>query len=202
MSGAPVTLTIENGLAMVALGLPPKNIMNHAFFDALDDAVSSALNTPNIAGIVMHGRGRHFSCGADLPELAQRFSDPPVARLFLRRNLALFETIAQSPVPVVAAISGCCLGAGLELALTCRRRIAAPRAVFSLPESTFGIIPGCGGTVRLPRLIGRAAAVEMILSGRTMESSEALSLGLIDHIVPRESLLAAAAAWCHRDSVQ
>jgi len=93
---------------------------------------------------------------------------------------------------VVAAISGCCLGAGLELALACHYRVSAPSAVFSLPEATFGLMPGCGGTVRLPALVGVGRAIELSLSGRTIGADEALACGLVDMVVEKKALLSTA----------
>jgi enoyl-CoA hydratase/carnithine racemase len=103
-----------------------------------------------------------------------------------------FAAIERSCVPVVAAISGCCLGVGLELALCCHARIAAQGAVMSLPEASFGLLPGCGGLVRLSRLCGRAVALELSLCGRTVCAEEALALGLVDRVVARRDLEKAA----------
>ncbi len=92
----------------------------------------------------------------------------------------------------MAAVGGCCLGSGLELALACRWRIAAANAVFALPETSFDLMPGCGGTVRLPSLVGRGRAVDLVLSGRFVDAGEAREIGLVDAIVDRRDLLAAA----------
>ena len=92
----------------------------------------------------------------------------------------------------MAAVGGCCLGSGLELALACRWRVAAANAVFALPETSFDLMPGCGGTVRLPLLVGRGRAVELLLSGRFVDAAEAREIGLVDAVVDRRDLLAAA----------
>jgi enoyl-CoA hydratase/carnithine racemase len=143
-----------------------------------------------VRGLVIHGAGRHFSAGADLPEMrAGLQQDAGRWRAHLLEATRHLERLSQLPYPVVAAISGCCLGSALELALACTRRVAAANAVFALPESTFGLLPGCGGTVRLPRLVGAGRAAELILSGRTFGAAEALEWGVVARVTTRERLL-------------
>jgi 3-hydroxyacyl-CoA dehydrogenase len=127
---------------------------------------------------VIIGAGKTFVAGADIREFDKPLRDPQVP--------AVIEAIEACAKPVVAAIRGAALGGGFELALGCDARIATPDAVVGLPEVTLGIIPGAGGTQRLPRLIGLAPAIEMITSGRRVGASEALRLGLIDSIVEGE----------------
>jgi enoyl-CoA hydratase/carnithine racemase len=187
---APIQLSFLGDIAHLALDNPPKNLMDHSFFDTLTSACAHAMNRKPLAGMIVYAHGRHFSCGADLnqlQEVIQHDGSP-----FLTQNLKIFSSIERVAVPVVAAISGCCLGAGLELALACRHRIAAPQAMFALPESTFGIMPGCGGSVRLPLLIGKSRAIELILTGRLFGAEEALSMGVIDRIVAAQDLLETA----------
>jgi len=195
MTEPPVRLRVDNGIAFCELCSPPGNVMNSAFFEcfsALGDSFAAC--AARVRGMVVYGGGRHFSSGADVDEIKSIIAGRPEAltsELFLKNHHAL-ESLAQLAFPVVAAISGCCLGAGLELALACRYRICAPNAVFSLPEATFGLMPGCGGTVRLPAIIGEARAIELALSGRTIGADEAHACGLLDLVVEKKALLPTA----------
>jgi enoyl-CoA hydratase len=190
----PLLLTQKGTTAFLTLNAPPGNAMNAAFFGAFARLCRDRLPALRVRGLIVHGSGRHFSSGADVDELRGmlRLVDARDDAQFLTRNVDVFLRLEQLPFPVIAAVSGCCLGAGTELALACHYRVAATRATFALPESTFGLMPGCGGTVRLPRLVGTGKAAEMILSGRTMLADEALAIGLVDAIVDRKELLAAA----------
>ena len=183
----------SEGIAILTVCAPPRNEMTLAFFRALADLRREVFPRLAVRGVVVHGEGRHFSSGADLAELrAILAARSDEAEALLRDNHLSFQALESLPFPVVAAIGGCCLGAGLELALACHARIAAPRAVFALPEVSFGLMPGCGGTVRLPRLVGPSKAAELILSGRTFLADEAREIGLVDRIVDRKDLVAAA----------
>lgn len=189
----PVVLEREDGIARLVLDAPPRNETGAAFFRALA-ALLPALRGLPLRGLVVHGSGRHFSSGADVETLRNGLlgETPALDAATLASATLTFQALAELPYPVVAAVGGCCLGSGLELALACRFRVAAENAVFALPETTFGLMPGCGGTVRLPRLLGPGRAVELLLSGRTLDAGEALAVGLVDAVVPRRGLLAAA----------
>jgi enoyl-CoA hydratase len=191
MTAAPVQLSIRDDVAHLVLANPPKNLMDRRFFDALTTVCQDALLQP-LRGMIIYGSGRHFSCGADLGELRQIVAGNQDD--FLHDNLVTLRAIESLRAPVVAAINGCCLGAGLELALACHHRIATAQAVFALPESTFGIMPGCGGSVRLPALVGKSRAIELILTGRIFGADEALELGVIDRIVDKKEMLDLALA--------
>lgn len=195
MPEPPVGLRIDNSIAFCELCSPPGNVMNNAFFESFRALTGSfSRYAACVHGMVVYGRGRHFSSGADVDEIksiAAGWPEAPTSELFLKNHTA-FESLAQLAFPVVAAISGCCLGAGLELALACHYRIGVPNAVFALPEATFGLMPGCGGTVRLPALVGEAAAIELTLSGRIMCADEALACGLLDLVVEKKALLPTA----------
>jgi len=186
-------LEIVDAIAYVTLNGPPKNEMDIAFFDHFSKFVQSRLGALRVDGMVVQGAGRHFSSGARVPEieqLAQKCED--LVSALLRDNISSFLTLEALPFPVVAVIRGCCLGAGMELALACHHRIAEKNAVFSLPEVTYDLMPGCGGTIRLPALIDRGKAIELILSGRTVLADEALDLELVDRVVDRHRGLEAA----------
>ena len=173
MSGARLRLSVAGPVAYLTLDAPPRNAIDRAFFRQLATLSRDELPHLPVRGLVVHGEGRHFSSGADIADLA---------------------ALEALPYPVVAAVRGCCLGVGMELALACHYRVAAERAVFALPEATFGLLPGCGGTVRLTELTGPATAMELILTGRTILADEARELGLVDRVVPRRELLSAAEA--------
>jgi enoyl-CoA hydratase/carnithine racemase len=167
--------------------------MGREFFDALQGLRESTLVSLDVKGLVIHGCGRHFSSGADLDELRALVAGPGGGEALCRNAQALLA-LESLPYPTVAAVDGCCLGSGLELALWCRYRVATARAVFGAVEAGFGLIPGCGGTVRLMELVGRAKAVELVLGGAVFGADTAKTLGLVDLIVPRESLTESAVA--------
>jgi len=194
VAGSPVTVEEREGIAYVCLNTPPRNTLNRACFEALHDAWLGRIPRIHAEAIVVHGSGRHFSAGADIGELAGlvRGADEHHPA-FLERNIDTFLAIERCPIPVVAAIGGCCLGAGLELSLACHYRVAASHAVLGVPESTFGLVPGCGGTIRLPGIVGRAIAVRMILDGQSVLADEAGRCGLVDLVVDRKDLLESAA---------
>jgi enoyl-CoA hydratase/carnithine racemase len=193
MLESPLKLEVGGSIARLVLAAPPRNDMTLDFFAHLAGLCAGALRHDGLRGLIIHGVGRHFSSGADVAELlAISASDPARAEALLYQNHRSFSQLERLPYPVVAAIGGVCLGAGLELALACRYRVAARRAVFALPEVSFGLLPGCGGTVRLPRLVGAPLAIELILTGRTLLADEALAVGLVDQVVDRRDLISAA----------
>lgn len=190
----PVALDVRDGIGVLSLNAPPRNEMDDVFITALLEILQRELPAQRLQGLIVQGSGRHFSSGADLPQLLERFRTRPYAdnlRLSLRLTDAL-QTLSEAPFPVVAAVNGCCLGSGLELALACQVRLAAPNAVFCAPETSLQVMPGCGACIRLPQLIGRGAALDLILSGRLLSAEEALRLGLVDAILERSELLPAA----------
>ena len=195
MSDSPIALHVGE-ITKIVLCAPPRNEMNGPFFDALRH-VALTMQSIDTRGFIVTGAARHFSSGAAIDELTARFSnneDTP----FLEHNRETFEAIANEPRPVVAAISGCCLGSGFELALACRYRIATPSALFGLVESTFGLMPGCGGAVRLAEEFGRGIATELVLKGSTFGAEDALSRKIIHAIVDKKELLSSAETLVRR----
>ena len=158
----------------------------------LGAALSQLLADPTCHAILLHGSDKCFAAGAEISELTALTGVTAVD--FSRRAQLFFDRIANSPKPVVAAIRGYCLGGGLDLALACHYRLATPDAVFGHPGATLGLITGWGGTQRLPRLLGRAAALEMLLLGETISAEQALQCGLVDEVVGADGLYARAAA--------
>ncbi|MEJ2186528.1 MAG: enoyl-CoA hydratase-related protein [Gemmatimonadota bacterium] len=178
----------KDGQATVVIARPEKlNALNDATIGELRDAFQELAGDDDVRGILVTGEGeKAFVAGADIAELAQMNALTGIETS--RRGQDVFRFIERLPKPVIAAVNGYALGGGLELALACHLRIAADNARFGLPEVTLGIIPGYGGTVRLPRLVGRGRALQMILTGAMIDANEALNIGLVNQVVPREEL--------------
>ncbi len=184
MSQAPVSLTQRGGAAVLTIERPDRmNALSRETLLLLGQLARAALADSSVRAIVLTGSGdKAFSAGADLKERIGM--DENAVRDALTRYRDEIGVLDRSPKPVVAAINGLALGGGLELALACDLRIAAPGAVLGLPETTLGIIPGAGGTQRLPRIVGEARAKELILLGRRITAAEALAWGLVNRVSP------------------
>src|SRR5216684_2120829 len=179
----------DGDVAVITVDNPPVNAMKYEVRVGLLDLVSRASGDAAVSAIVIACAGRTFVAGADITE----FGKPPRQPT----GIAVIEAIEASPKPVVAAVHGTPLGGGLELALGCHFRVAAPGTRLGLPEIKLGIIPGAGGTQRLPRLVGMEKAMAMILSGEPIPAREALDAGLVDEIVEGD-LIAGAIAFARR----
>lgn len=191
---SPIHLERTGAIAHLVLGPPPRNEIDGRFLDAFLRLTEDTLPGLDAQGLIVHGCGRHFSSGANIEELRGRLAGDAPARgegLLAETTLA-YQALTALPFPVVAAISGCCFGSALELALACHHRIAARNALFALPETTFDLMPGCGGTVRLPKLTGLGKAIELILTGRSLLADEAREIGLVTLVVDRSDLLETA----------
>lgn len=163
-----------------------RNALNTVVIQELRDAMDNLVNQDGIAVIAFTGAGeKAFVAGADVNELAQR-----TAADGLQATLQhLYDDVESCPKPTIAGVKGFALGGGCELAMACDIRIAAENARFGLPETALGILPGAGGTQRLPRLVGTGRALEMILTGRIIDANEAKNIGLVTHVVSAESLM-------------
>jgi enoyl-CoA hydratase len=173
----------------------PKQL--NALSDGLMDALVSALHEldedPAIRALVLGGSERAFAAGADIAQLAGMSA----VDIYLGRRVERWDAIRALATPLVAAVSGWCLGGGLELALTCDLIVAAESAKFGQPETGVGIIPGAGGTQRLTRAVGKALAMDVILSGRTLHAREAHAAGLVARVVAQEAWLEEAKRVAH-----
>lgn len=186
-SSAPVTMEVEDGIAVLTIDLvnEPVNIITRAVRDSMIELFDRIDRDETIKGAVLiSGKADTFIAGADIEEFTHLRDAEDASRLS-RDGQALVENLEKSRVPFVAAIHGACLGGGLESALACRWRVASddPKTVLGLPEVQLGLIPGAGGTQRLPRLIGARAALDMILTSRNVRAKKALQIGLVDEMV-------------------
>lgn len=179
----------ESSVGYVFISQPPQNRMTLHFFDELE-LLTKDLSTRKLVGLIISSEGRHFSSGADTDELTSVIGKLDKDRnVFLEKNIKTFKKIESLNCPTIAAVKGCCFGAALELALSCQFIIAAKNSVFSMPESEFGLMPGCGGTIRLTERVGLSKALELILRGRTFSAEEAFSLGVVDKICSKKDII-------------
>jgi methylglutaconyl-CoA hydratase len=192
-SSAPLLVVAHDGIAHLTLDRPAAaNALSRALVAALGQALGRLRDDGSVRALVLTGAGdKAFSAGADLKE--RRAMSLDETRTFLDQLRDVVDAVAAFPRPVIAALNGAALGGGLELALACDVRIAAESAEVGLPEVRLGIIPGAGGTQRLARVVGVAAAKELILTGRRIGAARALALGLVSEVVPGPALAAAAA---------
>jgi len=167
------------------------NAINRETLAEIGEAVRAFTADASQGALVFTGQGeKAFISGADINELAPL--GPAAAEDISRFGQAVVDLLEQSPKPVIAAVNGYAFGGGCELALACHMRLASENAVLGLPEVKLGIIPGYGGTQRLPRLVGPGRALELILSGRNIKADEAERIGLVNRVVPQAELLAEA----------
>ncbi|HWN41761.1 MAG TPA: 3-hydroxyacyl-CoA dehydrogenase NAD-binding domain-containing protein [Thermoanaerobaculia bacterium] len=197
------SLTYEDGIAWLVLDDPAKkvNTLSTRLFEWFEEQVSRAEQERPDALVILSGKPDGFVAGADIEEL-QTLKEPGQVIEMLQRGHALMNRLAELPFPTVAAIHGACLGGGLELALACRFRIATehPKTRLGVPEVQLGLIPGLGGTQRLPRLIGVPAALDLILTGRQVDACKAKRLGLVDDTCHPADLRTAAERWARGKS--
>jgi enoyl-CoA hydratase/carnithine racemase len=177
-----VTLEVDGGVATLRLDRPKMNALNAQVQDEIRAAAVEATERKDVRSVVIWGGPRIFAAGADIKEMAVASYADMVDRAATLS--ACFTAVARIPKPVIAAVNGYALGGGCELALTADRRIVADDAHLGQPEILLGVIPGAGGTQRLPRLIGPAKAKDLCFTGRFVDAEEALRIGLVDEVVP------------------
>lgn len=181
-----VSTTWSDAIAILTIDNPPVNTGNITQRRDLRDALRAVAEAPGLQGVVIASAGRHFYAGSDISEFDKPLEEPQLP--------AVIALIESTPVPVVAAITGMALGGGFELALACDARVADATGVVGFPEVTLGMIPGAGGTVRAGRLLGGAAAIDLVASARHVRAGEGLELGIFDAVVEPAELLEAAVA--------
>ncbi len=192
MTSDTVTVTREQGYALIQLNRPDVlNALSASLMTDLVAALEEADADDAVRCTILTGNERAFAAGADIKEMA----DASVTEMLSRDQFARWERIRRIAKPVIAAVGGFALGGGCELAMACDMIIASETARFGQPEITIGVMPGAGGTQRLTRAVGKAKAMEMVLTGRMITAEEALRWGLINKVVPAESLLGEARAW-------
>lgn len=184
---------IENGILRITINREKKlNALNKETLIELNDAITRGLQDAVVKGIILTGAGeKAFVAGADISEFSD-FNEEEALHLAQDGQIKVFDLIHQAEKPIVAAINGFALGGGLELAMACHIRIASHTARMGLPEVSLGLIPGYGGTQRLTQLVGRGNALEIILTGNMINAEKALQIGLVNHVMPNDEVVAKA----------
>ena len=190
MSFENIIVTAENGIGQITINRPSKlNALNRATIQELHNAFENLESNSDVRVIIITGEGeKAFVAGADISEFAS-FTVEEGAQLAVQGQELLFDFVENLKKPVIAAVNGFALGGGLELAMACHFRIASDNAKIGLPEVSLGVIPGYGGTQRLPQLIGKGRAMEMIMTAGMISAEDALRNGLVNHVVPQSELL-------------
>ena len=178
------TLENRDGIAVLSLNSPPVNALSAAVREGLNKGFQKAMADASVKAVVLHCEGRTFIAGADIKEFGGKMQGPSLGDIQ--------DTMEAASKPIVAAIHGTALGGGFEVALTCHYRIAVPSARCGLPEVLLGLLPGAGGTQRLPRIVGVEQALTMVTSGTHVTASQAHEMGLVDALAPEDDLLSAA----------
>ena len=189
MDFTTILTSITGRAGLIQLNRPQQlNALNAAVMAEVVTALEAFDQNDDVGCLVITGTERAFAAGADIKEMAEATA----VDMLLRDSIKRWDRIRQIKKPIIAAVSGYCLGGGCELAMTCDLIIASESAQFGQPEVNLGVMPGAGGTQRLTRAIGKSKAMEMILTGRTMSAHEAEQLGLVARVVPVEAYLAEA----------
>ncbi|HEX8002113.1 MAG TPA: enoyl-CoA hydratase-related protein [Mycobacteriales bacterium] len=191
-----VRLEVDNGIGTIRLDRPPMNALNVQVQDELRAAAEEATARTDVRAVVIYGGPKVFAAGADIKEMGDMTYVDMVRRAGALQDS--FSAVARIPKPVVAAVTGYALGGGCELALCADFRVAGDNAKLGQPEILLGIIPGAGGTQRLPRLVGPARAKDLVFSGRFVDAQEALHIGLVDRVVAPDDVYTAAVEMVSR----
>ncbi len=186
-----ITFEVADRIATITVNRPDKlNALNSATIAELGVAIDDARVRQDVGGVILTGAGRAFIAGADISELQGQ--SPFVAKGRSRAGQEVFRRYEMCPKPVIAAVNGFALGGGCELAMACHVRIASEHARFGQPEVKLGILPGYGGTQRLPRLVGKGRALQLLMTGEMIDAEEALRIGLVNRVVHAAELIGAA----------
>jgi enoyl-CoA hydratase len=190
MEYSTLLISIENNIALITINRPDKlNALNKITIKELSAALQLLEKDKKIRAILITGQGeKAFVAGADISEFAD-YTVKEGTKLAGKGQKSLFDLLANLSTPVIALVNGFALGGGLELAMACHFRIASTNAKMGLPEVSLGVIPGYGGTQRLPQLIGKGRAMEMIMTASMIDAQKAYSFGLVNHVVPQDELL-------------
>jgi enoyl-CoA hydratase len=186
-----LTFDVADRIATITVNRPDKlNALNDAVMKELGAAIDEAIARDDVGGVLLTGAGRAFVAGADISEMV----DEPALAMKARaeRGQRTFRRFETSPKPTVAAVNGFALGGGCELAMACHIRIASESAKFGQPEVKLGIVPGYGGTQRLPRLVGKGRALQLLMTGEMIDAAEAYRIGLVNRVVADADLMSSA----------
>ena len=188
-----ILVNITESILTITINRETKlNALNKATLSELNEALSKAFKDPAVRGIIITGAGaKAFIAGADISEF-QNYSLAEGKELAKKGHENVFNAIENCPKPIIAAINGFALGGGLELAMACHIRVASENAKLGLPEVTLGLIPGYGGTQRLTQLVGKGRAIEIITTAEMITAEKALTIGLVNYVVPQSELIAKA----------
>ncbi|MGX9135498.1 enoyl-CoA hydratase [Rummeliibacillus sp. JY-2-4R] len=179
---------VDEGVALATINRPPANALSRALVEEVNLLLDAVEKDTDVRVVLLHGEGRFFSAGADIKEFTE-LTTPKDFETLSTQGQDIFERLEKFPKPIIAAIHGAALGGGLELAMSCHFRYVSETAKLGLPELQLGLIPGFGGTQRLPRYVGVAKAAEMMFTSDPISGVEAVKCGLANRAVPEESLL-------------
>lgn len=200
MSGdaqAPVLTAIRNGVGIVELNRPDKfNCLSSAVMAGLDEALTKFESDRAVRAILLHARGKHFCTGADLDEVLDARMERGRLEAFITGGHRVLRRFEISPLPIVAAVNGLCLAGGLELMMACDVVFAARSARMGCQHARYGLVPGWGGTQRLARIVGSRRALDLMFSGRWLDTDEAEAWGLVNHVVDDHALTGSAETYC------
>ena len=196
MTSEFVSVDVAEGVGTIRIDRPPMNALSVQVQEEIRAAADEVSQRADIRAVVLYGGPKVFAAGADVKEMADWSLTDALARSAHLQSA--FTAVARIPQPTIAAVAGYALGGGCELAMCCDFRVAGDNARLGQPEILLGIIPGAGGTQRLPRLVGIARAKEIILSGRFVAADEALAIGLVDRVVAPDDVYAESAAWAQQ----
>ncbi|WP_240374411.1 enoyl-CoA hydratase [Bacillus piscicola] len=188
-------IVVDENIATVYVNNPPANALNTETIREISECMDYVSSQENVKAIILTGEGKFFVAGADIKEFQDGFGKVGLGESMAKTAQEVFQKIEEMPIPVIAAINGACLGGGMELAMSCHMRIASRDAVLGQPELNLGLIPGFGGTQRLPRLTNKAKALEMILLSKNIKGDEAEELGLVNKAADKEEVLQMAKEW-------
>jgi len=185
--------SIEGHIGRLTLAGTPYNALTTPLFTSREK-LEAFLASPELRAVIVQGEGRHFCAGADLSALAEQVRRDDFADM-LDQGKALLETLSMATIPVMALISGSCLGAGMEIALACHFRYASNNAMLGFPETNLGLMPGFGGTINATSTVPRGRAMQLLLSGRMVRGQDAMEIGLVHGCAPQRKLESAAQAF-------
>jgi len=190
-----VKWTVEGRTGIITIDHPPANVLDRPTVEELSAAFAEALENPQVKVIVITGAGQFFGAGADINDIVELKTHDQAYKA-VRMGQEFFSRIEKAPKPVIAAINGrFCLGGLSELAMACHIRLAEDSVQFGQPEIKLGVMPGFGGTQRLPRLVGKGRALEILLGGGNIKAQEAYRIGLVNKVVPVGTVVREAKRW-------